>query len=117
MKVSNFAKVLLSLQNIEALVIWLRILNEDKSSHSFLFLTQIFNIHASFLNPYLDRTLELFNDIVFHSIFPEDEMEFENLPDSDIEYYFLEWYFTEDNDEVSYETELIETRKKLLGNI
>lgn len=32
-------------------------------------------IHASFLNPYLDRTLELFNDIVFHSIFPEDEME------------------------------------------
>ena len=24
----------------------------------------------------------------------------------------LEWYFTEDDDEVSYETELIETRKK-----
>lgn len=32
-------------------------------------------IHASFLNPYLDRTLELFNDILFHSVFPEDEME------------------------------------------
>jgi predicted Zn-dependent peptidase len=32
-------------------------------------------IHASFLNPYLDRTLELFNDIIFHSTFPEDEME------------------------------------------
>lgn len=32
-------------------------------------------VHASFLNPYLDRTLELFNDIVFHSTFPEDEME------------------------------------------
>ena len=32
-------------------------------------------IHASFLQPYLDRTLELFNDIVFHSLFPEDEME------------------------------------------
>lgn len=32
-------------------------------------------IHASFLNPYLERTLELFNDIVFHSTFPEDEME------------------------------------------
>lgn len=32
-------------------------------------------IHASFLNPYLDRTLELFNDIVFHSTFPDDEME------------------------------------------
>ncbi|WP_219222781.1 M16 family metallopeptidase [Pedobacter antarcticus] len=32
-------------------------------------------IHASFLHPYLDRTLELFHDIVFHSTFPEDEME------------------------------------------
>lgn len=32
-------------------------------------------IHASFLTPYLDRTLELFNDIVFHSTFPEDEMD------------------------------------------
>ncbi|WP_113639394.1 M16 family metallopeptidase [Nubsella zeaxanthinifaciens] len=32
-------------------------------------------VHASFLHPYLDRTLELFNDIVFHSTFPEDEME------------------------------------------
>lgn len=32
-------------------------------------------IHASFLNPYLDRTLELFNDIVFHSTFPEEELE------------------------------------------
>lgn len=49
--------------------------------------------------------------------FPEDEMKFEDLLDSDIEYYFLEWYFTEDDDEVSYETELIETRKKLLENI
>ncbi|WP_379086866.1 M16 family metallopeptidase [Pedobacter sp. UC225_65] len=32
-------------------------------------------IHASFLHPYLDRTLDLFNDIVFHSLFPEEEME------------------------------------------
>ncbi|MDQ7949989.1 MAG: pitrilysin family protein [Pedobacter sp.] len=32
-------------------------------------------IHASFLNPYLDRTLELFNDIVFHSVFPKEEIE------------------------------------------
>ena len=48
--------------------------------------------------------------------FPEDEMKFEDLPDSDIEYYFLEWYFTED-DEYLDETELIETRKKLLENI
>ena len=49
--------------------------------------------------------------------FQENDMKFEDLSDSDIEYYFLEWYFTEDDDEVSYETELIETRKKLLENI
>lgn len=32
-------------------------------------------IHASFLNPYLDRTLELFSDILFNSTFPEEEMD------------------------------------------
>ncbi len=32
-------------------------------------------VHASFLNPYLDRTLELFSDISFNSTFPEEEME------------------------------------------
>ncbi|MDT4842552.1 putative zinc protease [compost metagenome] len=32
-------------------------------------------IHASFLQPYVDRTMELFNDIVFHSIFPANEIE------------------------------------------
>ncbi|MGF1922570.1 MAG: M16 family metallopeptidase [Bacteroidia bacterium] len=32
-------------------------------------------VHASFLQPYVDRTLELFNDIVFHSVFPVDEIE------------------------------------------
>ncbi len=32
-------------------------------------------IHASFLNPHLERALDLFEDIVFHSVFPEDEME------------------------------------------
>src|SRR5690606_26961950 len=31
-------------------------------------------IHASFLNPYLERTLELFEDLVFHSTFPEQEI-------------------------------------------
>lgn len=31
-------------------------------------------IHASFLNPYLARALDLFEDILFHSVFPEDEM-------------------------------------------
>jgi len=32
-------------------------------------------VHASFLNPYFDRTLDLFNDIIFHSTFPEEEMD------------------------------------------
>lgn len=32
-------------------------------------------IHASFLNKHLERSLDLFEDILFHSVFPEDEME------------------------------------------
>lgn len=32
-------------------------------------------IHASFLNPYLERALDLFEDILLHSTFPEDEMD------------------------------------------
>lgn len=31
-------------------------------------------VHASFLKPHLVRSLDLFEDIVFHSVFPEDEM-------------------------------------------
>lgn len=31
-------------------------------------------IHASFLNAYLERTLDLFEDLVFHSVFPNDEI-------------------------------------------
>jgi len=32
-------------------------------------------IHASVLNPYINKALELFEDLVFHSTFPEEEME------------------------------------------
>ena len=32
-------------------------------------------LHASFLNPYLERALDLFEDVLFHSVFPEDELE------------------------------------------
>lgn len=32
-------------------------------------------IHASFLKPYLERALDLFEDVLFHSTFPENEME------------------------------------------
>jgi len=32
-------------------------------------------IHASLLNPHLERTIDLFEDILFHSTFPVDELE------------------------------------------
>ncbi len=32
-------------------------------------------LHASFLNPYLDRALDLFEDLIFHSVFPEKEID------------------------------------------
>ena len=32
-------------------------------------------IHASFLNQHLERTVDLFEDILFHSTFPKDEMD------------------------------------------
>jgi predicted Zn-dependent peptidase len=32
-------------------------------------------IHASLLNPHLERAIDLFEDILFHSTFPEDELE------------------------------------------
>lgn len=32
-------------------------------------------IHASFLTPYLERTLDLFEDLFFHSVFPVDEIQ------------------------------------------
>ncbi|WP_411274118.1 M16 family metallopeptidase [Daejeonella sp.] len=31
-------------------------------------------VHASFLKPHLERSLDLFEDIVFHSVFPAEEM-------------------------------------------
>jgi predicted Zn-dependent peptidase len=31
-------------------------------------------VHASFLKPHLERSMDLFEDIVFHSVFPEEEM-------------------------------------------
>jgi len=31
-------------------------------------------VHASFLKPHLERSLDLFEDILFHSVFPDEEM-------------------------------------------
>jgi predicted Zn-dependent peptidase len=35
-------------------------------------------IHATFLNQYYNRTIELISDIVFHSVFPDDELKKES---------------------------------------
>lgn len=32
-------------------------------------------LHASFLNPYVERAIELFQDLVFNSVFPPEELE------------------------------------------
>src|SRR5690606_42052231 len=32
-------------------------------------------VHASILKPHLNKALDLFEDIIFHSTFPSDEME------------------------------------------
>jgi len=32
-------------------------------------------VHASLLNPHLERAIDLFEDIIFHSTFPQDELE------------------------------------------
>ena len=36
-------------------------------------------IHASFLKPHLERTIDLFEEILFHSTFPQEELEKERV--------------------------------------
>jgi len=63
-------------------------------------------IHASLLKQHLERTIDLFEDIIFHSTFPEDEMEkergvildeiasYEDQPEEAIQDEFEELLFT-----------------------
>jgi len=63
-------------------------------------------IHASLLKQHLERTIDLFEDIIFHSTFPEDEMEkergvildeiasYEDQPEEAIQDDFEELLFT-----------------------
>lgn len=49
--------------------------------------------------------------------FDEDKMNFEKLPDDEVQYYFLEWYCTQDkidNDEFESDTEILNERARLL---
>lgn len=47
---------------------------------------------------------------------PENEMDFRKLSDDDLIYYFLEWYFTDDDQTAleNDETELLQERKRIL---
>lgn len=49
--------------------------------------------------------------------FEENKMNFEKLPDDEVQYYFLEWYCTQDkidNDEFESDTEILNERARLL---
>lgn len=75
------------------------------------------------LNKYVkDRTIQWLDSMKSEGAFqgfPENEMNFQELTDDDIIYYFLEWYFTDDdktaleNDEI----ELLQERKRILKEI
>ncbi|AHC94127.1 hypothetical protein T548_0049 [Lactococcus phage phiL47] len=72
------------------------------------------------LNKYAkDRTISWLESMQKDEAFqgqPENEMDFRKLSDDDLIYYFLEWYFTDDdqtaleNDEI----ELLQERKRIL---
>lgn len=72
------------------------------------------------LNEYAkDRTISWLEGMQGNGAFqgqPENEMDFRKLSDDDLIYYFLEWYFTDDdqtaleNDEI----ELLQERKRIL---
>lgn len=63
------------------------------------------------------RTIDWLNDMQskgFFDGFDEGEMEFKNLSNEEIIYYFIEWYFTEPDEDVEDEQELILERNKIL---
>lgn len=47
--------------------------------------------------------------------FDEETINFESLSDEDIAYYFVEWYFTEPDEEYDEEQELIAERTRILS--
>lgn len=72
------------------------------------------------LNEYAkDRTISWLESMQENGAFqgqPENKMDFQKLSNDDLIYYFLEWYFTDDdqtaleNDEI----ELLQERKRIL---
>lgn len=72
------------------------------------------------LNKYAkDRTISWLESMQYIGAFegqPENEMDFRKLSDDDLIYYFLEWYFTDDDQTAleNDETELLQERKRIL---
>ena len=72
------------------------------------------------LNEYAkDRTISWLESMQENGAFqgqPENEMDFKKLSDDDLIYYFLEWYFTDDDQTAleNDETELLQERKRIL---
>lgn len=77
-------------------------------------------IRGSISNEARKRTIEWLNDMQSAGEFEgfeENKMNFEKLPDDEVQYYFLEWYCTQDkidNDEFESDTEILNERARLL---
>lgn len=60
-----------SRRNTSQIINWLESVGADLNAYT----TKEYTcLHASFLNPYLGRTLDLFEDLLFHSEFPDEEL-------------------------------------------
>lgn len=46
---------------------------------------------------------------------PESDMDFTELSNEDLVYYFIEWYFTEPDEEYEDDDELVAERKRILS--
>lgn len=72
------------------------------------------------LNKYVkDRTISWLESMQENGAFqgqPENKMDFQKLSNDDLIYYFLEWYFTDDDQTAleNDETELLQERKRIL---
>lgn len=72
------------------------------------------------LNKYVkDRTVSWLESMQENGAFqgqPENKMDFQKLSNDDLIYYFLEWYFTDDDQTAleNDETELLQERKRIL---
>lgn len=72
------------------------------------------------LNKYAkDRTISWLESMQKDGAFegqPENKMDFKKLSNDDLIYYFLEWYFTDDDQTAleNDETELLQERKRIL---